>query len=179
MSDVSEAPFCACGGTPVVPPAAPVRFGVSPESATCDHARCDEPAAIALRFGDGTYLLGKTTYKQTFVRYCAAHGEMIVRGAVVCDVERFDQERHVEHVPLPRPGEHVRSLARKLANPRRGERPAKLSEQDNAALQELGLAASVHPKEVDALVARLGARKAAKELVRVVLTTSALATGAA
>lgn len=55
----------------------------------CQHARCVQPAAIALRFGDGSFLLDHRRMAQPRVVYCLPHGELVERLFHVCDVEEL------------------------------------------------------------------------------------------
>jgi hypothetical protein len=50
--------------------------------ATCAYAGCDETAAVALRFGDGSTSVGP---RQTEVPYCDEHAELVKRLFVTCD----------------------------------------------------------------------------------------------
>lgn len=73
---------------------------------TCDHADCTAAATIRLRFGDGTWGYDdagsgghrgrkKTSgarWRQTYVRYCPAHADLVQRLFHVCDVGPVGRE---------------------------------------------------------------------------------------
>lgn len=66
---------------------------------TCQYARCDQDATVALCFGDGTYRVAQAreVKPQTFVRYCGVHGALVGDLFVTCD------ERPIIGGVLPRP----------------------------------------------------------------------------
>lgn len=78
---------------------------------TCDHAGCDETATSKTRFGDGTWMHGNATHRQTFVHYCGPHLEHVAQLFTLCDTRREDGP----FGPLPTrlPGRHPDLVARR------------------------------------------------------------------
>ena len=73
----------------------------------CDYARCSMPAAIALRFGDGTArTYPKTPIRQSYAFYCEAHAETVKDKFVTCDEQvlrgsRYATDRRAEEGQRP------------------------------------------------------------------------------
>jgi hypothetical protein len=77
---------------------------------TCMHRGCTTTATTRCRFGDGTWYHGSVKHRQTFVRYCDRHLDLVAGLFTLCDITREDRPNG----PLPHtlPGRHPDLVAR-------------------------------------------------------------------